>query len=143
MLDTNDLLFLRILNELVAAIGFGTLSFLFFKILNHRGTGHRRLVLIGAVMFGMRSLTLLFVVRATYIHNHMVSVWVSSFSAVLILLCAFYVFATRKDIIKTLCRSEVVDQIWEWRIAGAKQIAMNTKYIAETTLENVNRLSPH
>lgn len=142
-MDAHDLMWMRILNQLVSAMGDTMIVLLLVFLLKASGTGHRRLMLLGAIMFGSKTISLGFGARALYIHNHHFSVWLSCISSGIILAFAYYAFVTRDDILKTLRRSEAIDQIWNWRIANAQQVALNTNYIANKTLENVTKLSPH
>lgn len=141
MIDSNDLVFLRMFNGIVAAIGFALLASVLLYIRQTQGTGHKRLMLLGIIMFGSRSVSLMFAVWAIYVGNHKTSVWFSTLSSMSILVCAGYLLLSRKDVINTLRRSEVIDQVWDWRITNAKQIALNAKHIADVTYEQVTRLS--
>jgi hypothetical protein len=141
-MHANDLMYFRILNQLISTMGDLLLAGMLIYFLKITGTGHQRLMFLSAIMFITRSISLLFGARAVYIHNHHISVWFSLVSSAFILVTAAYTFITRSDIRKTLCRSEAIDQIWRWRIANAQQVAINSVYIAEQTAENVSLLTP-
>lgn len=138
-----DVQSLRELDIVLSGCGYAIAMYVYVFFLRQPGTGHRRLCLAAAVMFGIKALGAIFLVHALWYHDYHIAVWVNTAAAAVVLTYSCYLYITRYDSVVTLRRSEAIDQIWTWKLNNAKQVALNSVFLAETTLKNVQKLSPH